>query len=231
MPLEIPKGLEGVAVADTTIGDVRGLEGFYHYRQYNAVDLAEHRTIEDVWHLLFEGELPTDAQRAAFIEQVAPLRGIPDDAKELLPKIATAGQKFIPLDALRSAYSMIASSLDFKPWLDISYEELKEQALRTCAVVPTLIMALYRLREGKDPIDPHPDLPYAANYLYMLSGEIPEPEHASAVEHYLISTIDHGFNASTFTATRHHFDGSRPRVGGPRRDRRAERTASWRGSI
>ena len=38
---EVPKGLEGVVVADTTVGDVRGLEGFYHYRQYSAVDLAE----------------------------------------------------------------------------------------------------------------------------------------------------------------------------------------------
>src|SRR5207245_250407 len=48
--------------------------------------------------------------------------------------------------------------------------------------------------------DPHPDLPYAANYLYMMLGEIPKPEYARAVEQYLISTIDHGFNASTFTA-------------------------------
>ena len=38
---DIPKGLEGVVVADTTVGDVRGLEGFYHYRQYSAVDLAK----------------------------------------------------------------------------------------------------------------------------------------------------------------------------------------------
>ena len=46
---EVPKGLEGVVVADTTVGDVRGLEGFYHYRQYSAVDLAKSRPIEDVW--------------------------------------------------------------------------------------------------------------------------------------------------------------------------------------
>ena len=59
---EIPRGLEGVVVAETDIGDVRGLEGFYHYRQYNAVDLAEQRSIEDVWHLMFEGALPTIAR-------------------------------------------------------------------------------------------------------------------------------------------------------------------------
>ncbi|MDQ3756944.1 MAG: citrate synthase/methylcitrate synthase, partial [Actinomycetota bacterium] len=60
--------------------------------------------------------------------------------------------------------------------------------------------ALYRLRQGEEPIEPRPDLGYAANYLYMLRGEVPEPEQARAVEQYLISTIDHGFNASTFTA-------------------------------
>jgi citrate synthase len=61
-------------------------------------------------------------------------------------------------------------------------------------------MSLYRLNKGQEPIDPNPDLPYSANYLYMLTGEEPDPEAARAVEQYQISTIDHGFNASTFTA-------------------------------
>jgi citrate synthase len=67
-------------------------------------------------------------------------------------------------------------------------------------VVPTIIAALHRAQQGEDPVAPHPELPYAANYLYMLRGEIPEPAHARAIEQYLISTVDHGFNASTFTA-------------------------------
>ena len=61
---EVPKGLEGVVVADTTVGDVRGLEGFYHYRQYSAVDLAKTRPLEDVWYLMFNGPAPDDARRA-----------------------------------------------------------------------------------------------------------------------------------------------------------------------
>src|SRR5690606_28125506 len=52
--IEAPPGLEGVIVAETRVGDVRGLEGFYHYREYSAVELAEKRTLEDVWFLLFE---------------------------------------------------------------------------------------------------------------------------------------------------------------------------------
>jgi citrate synthase len=69
-----------------------------------------------------------------------------------------------------------------------------------CALVPTLLCALYRLQHGRAPIEPHPELDYAANYLYMMQGEVPEAEHARGVEQYMISTIDHGFNASTFTA-------------------------------
>ena len=72
--------------------------------------------------------------------------------------------------------------------------------MSTCAVTPTLICALWRLRQGLEPIAPHAELGYAANYLYMMQGHEPTAEHAAAVEKYLISTIDHGFNASTFTA-------------------------------
>ena len=61
-----PRGLKGVIVADTALGDVRGLEGFYHYRQYSAPELAATRTFEDVWYLLFEGELPSLARRDAY---------------------------------------------------------------------------------------------------------------------------------------------------------------------
>ena len=105
-----------------------------------------------------------------------------------------------PLDALRTALSAVAQALGFGPSLDVGRTELRANAVQVCAVVPTLAMALYRLRRGLEPVEPHPGLGYAANYLYMLDGEVPPPDEARAVEQYLISTIDHGFNASTFTA-------------------------------
>ena len=75
-------GLEGVIVADTTVGDVRGLEGFYHYREYSAVELADKRRLEDVWFLLFEGHLPSAAERESFLDEVA---GVPRLARARLP--------------------------------------------------------------------------------------------------------------------------------------------------
>jgi citrate synthase len=197
---EIPRGLEGVVVAETEIGDVRGLEGFYHYRQYNAVELAETRTLEDVWYLLFNGALPSLAERARFIEEIEPLRAIPDDVKAVLPDIARVADQAPPLDLLRTTVSLMGAALGFRPSLDLTGAELHEQGMRVCAVVPTLLCALYRLQHGQEVIDPNPELEYAANYLFMMSGTEPTAEHARAVEQYLISTIDHGFNASTFTA-------------------------------
>src|SRR3954453_21552108 len=164
--MEAPKGLEGVVVAETEIGDVRGQEGFYHYRQYNATELAEKRSLEDVWYLLYYGKLPTKQEREKFIAEKRQYREIPAKVKALLPGIADAGNHFIPLDALRTAVSLVAYAQDFKPSLDIDHAALRANAMQICAVIPTLIMALYRLNQGKEPIDPHPDLGYAANYLY-----------------------------------------------------------------
>lgn len=73
--VEAPRGLAGVVVTETELGDVRGREGFYHYRQYSAVELAGSRSFEDVWHLMFRGALPVDtAERAAFAAETAPLQ-------------------------------------------------------------------------------------------------------------------------------------------------------------
>ena len=87
-----PRGLKGVIVADTALGDVRGLEGFYHYRQYSAPELAATRTFEDVWYLLFEGELPV-ARRARRVHRAASRRRahLPAALLDLLPAIAGAG--------------------------------------------------------------------------------------------------------------------------------------------
>jgi citrate synthase len=197
-PAGVPRGLKGVAVADTEVGDVRGTEGFYHYRQYSAIDLAVQRPLEDVWRLLIDGALPADrAERAAFNAEVAPLRNIPPATAGALPAIAEAGE---PLDGLRTALSMAAAERGLRPNLDLSPSERRADALFLCAVTPALLCALHRLRAGSDPIAPREDLGYAANYLWMMTGALPDAAHARAVEQYLISTIDHGFNASTFTA-------------------------------
>ncbi|MFJ2830237.1 citrate synthase/methylcitrate synthase [Streptomyces sp. NPDC087263] len=199
-PVDVPRGLAGVVVTDTELGDVRGLEGFYHYRQYSAVELARSRGFEDVWHLMVHGELPDAGQRAAFAGRTAELRRLPDDVRAALPAIAEATGHSGPLAGLRTALSLLGASLEFRPLYDIDAGLRRADALAACAAVPTLLTALYRLGQGLEPVEPREDLAYAANYLYMLTGSEPDVACARAIEQYLISTIDHGFNASTFTA-------------------------------
>jgi citrate synthase len=198
--VDVPRGLAGVVVTDTELGDVRGQEGFYHYRQYSAVELAQTRGFEDVWHLMIDGELPDAARRAAFAAEVGPLRRLPDDVRVALPAIAAASAHSGPLSGLRTALSLLGAAKGFCPVYDLDEGRRRADALAASAAVPTLLAALYRLGQGLDPIEPRDDLPYAANYLYMLTGTEPDPWAARAIEQYLISTIDHGFNASTFTA-------------------------------
>jgi len=197
--IEVPRGLAGVVVTDTDLGDVRGQDGFYHYRQYSAIDLAERRTFEDVWYLMIHGALPDAAARAAFTREAAALRTVPDEVRAVLPAIARASGTSGPLAGLRTALSLLGAHAGFRPVYDLDGDARRADTLIACAAVPTLLTALHRLASGDEPVEPRDDLPHAANYLYMLTGSEPEPKHARAVEQYLISTIDHGFNASTFT--------------------------------
>jgi citrate synthase len=196
---DAPAGLEGVVVAHTQIGDVRGLEGFYHYRQYDAIELNRRRTLEDVWHLFFRGHLPDAAERASFAREIEEHRVLPADLVPFLRTLATT-EPFDPLAAVRTAISFIAQRSGFRPWLDISAEQLYDNAMLVCAQTPVLLAALQRLHQGLGPVAPDPGLSAAANYLYMLTGERPDEQHVWALERYLVSTIDHGFNSSTFTA-------------------------------
>ncbi len=199
-PIRVPAGLKGVIVTDTEIGDVRGREGFYHYRQYSAIDLARERTLEEVWFLLFEGHLPEPAELVHFKAEIAPFQALPESVKPLLKGIAQAGDPWSPLDALRTSLSLVCAARSMRPCFDSTVEERRRDALWICAQVPTLVAALWRLRNGEEPLEPNASQSYASNYLRMVTGTEPAPEHARAIEQYLISTIDHGFNASTFTA-------------------------------
>ncbi|MGY4980958.1 citrate synthase [Streptomyces sp. 900105755] len=198
--VEVPRGLAGVVVTDTEVGDVRGSEGFYHYRQYSAVELARTRGFEDVWHLLVHGRLPDPERAAAFAAETAALRRLPAEVRTALPAVAAGSRTSGPLAGLRTALSLLGAAKGFRPVYDVDADRRRADTVAACAAVPTLLTALYRLGRGLDPVEPREDLSYAANYLYMLTGAEPDPRRARAVEQYLISTIDHGFNASTFTA-------------------------------
>ena len=198
-PTLAPRGLEGVAVAETRIGDVRGEEGFYHYRGYDATELARHCSFEQVWHLLLIGELPTSRELRWLQDQAVAGRALPGGVSTALDEIARL-PGYTPLGALRTAVSLSAAALNLQPTLDLTPDQVRADALRMVALTPVLLMRLHRVHQGLAPIDPDPGLGYAAAYLQMLTGERPDTAAARALEQYMILTMDHGFNSSTFTA-------------------------------
>jgi len=194
--IDVPPGLEGVVVADTTISDVLGEQGYFHYRGYPAPALARSQPLEAVWYLLQRGRLPSAAERQAFAAEVAALRWLDPTLLAALPAIALQGS---PMSALRTALSLAGQGS--RAWLDLTPDERASDALRLTAVMPSLAAAIWRLRRQQTPVSSDPGLGVAADYLRMITGAAPTAVAAAALERYLVLTIDHGFSASTF-ATR-----------------------------
>jgi citrate synthase len=195
--IDVPAGLNGVAVADTAIGTVHGDEGFYHYREHDATELARTLGFEDAWFLLDQGHVPTPSERETFRARIAAMRRVPAELAELVR--ATAHLGGAPLARLRTVVSAAAGPLGLVPMLDVGPDERRDQALQLAAMVPAVLAHLHRAASGEAPVEPDPSLGHAAAYLYEVTGERPDPARARALEQYLVLTIDHGFNPSTFT--------------------------------
>lgn len=196
--ITVPAGLNGVAVTDTALGDVRGDEGFYHYRQYSATELARTHTVEDVWHLLFVGHLPSDDEATAWRARIADARVVPAPITDMLPSLVEMGGE--PITVLRTAMSLYGAHLNLPHTWECPRDAQTDAAIRLAAAVPTLLAAIWRISRDQKPVAPRADLDHAADYLHMLTGDEPTAQNAAAIRAYLVSTIDHGFNASTFTA-------------------------------
>jgi citrate synthase len=196
--IDVPAGLNGVAAADTAIGTVHGDEGFYHYREHDATELARTVALEDVWHLLDTGALPSSQEAMAFRAEIAGRRQVPVSLRPLIDVVATSTGS-APLARLRTVLSAAAPALGLAPLLDLTAEARRDQALTLAAVVPTVLGALHRVADGVAPVPPDPSDGHAAAYLHAVTGARPAERHVRALEQYLILTIDHGFNASTFT--------------------------------
>jgi citrate synthase len=143
----------------------------------------------------------TVQERDDFAAEVRPMRALPAPVLDALAAVAAAsGAGAGALDGLRSALSLLGATDGMRPVWDLEPPERRRDLLRLAAATPSLVAALWRLGRGLDPVPPDPSLGHAANYLWMLQGARPDPAAARALEQYLVLTVDHGFNASTFTA-------------------------------
>jgi citrate synthase len=179
-------GLEGVVAAETRLSGVDGEAGELILAGFPVEELAGHASFEETVYLLWHGSLPDAGQLAAFREELAGRRTLPPATMELLRTVAAEG---LPaMDALRMAAGTVMPGAS------------DEEATALVARMPTIVAAYGRMLEGEEPVEPDPELGHAANFLYMLTGEVPGEEFARALETYLNTASDHGMNASTFAA-------------------------------
>ena len=177
-------GLEGVVAATTQLSHVDGERGELVIGGYQLEHLAEYATFEETTWLLWRGELPSVSELEEFRRTLAGLRTIPDSTLSLLRECAQ--RRIEDMDALRIAAGTLSLAGGDEAGI--------------MARVPTIVASYWRLRRDQDPIPPRAELDHAANFLFMLSGDIPDPERVRGLETYLNTVIDHGLNASTFTA-------------------------------
>ncbi|MDS0283560.1 citrate/2-methylcitrate synthase [Haloarcula onubensis] len=183
-------GLEAITVAETELSDVDGDAGELVVRGYPIAELAANATYEEAVSLLLTGRLPPADELRAFRSSLADARALPDGVGPVLR--AAAAEDADPMDALRMGLAAASLGLgDAAP---------RAVARRVVAVVPTIVAAHWRYREGESPVAPDPDLGHAANYRYVVTGEEPTAAQRRALETFLTTMVDHGLNPSTFTA-------------------------------
>jgi len=130
-------GLEGVVAGTSAISSIDGLAGKLTYRGIDIFKLASDATFEEVAHLLWHDELPTQSQLDGLLNELSAAYTLPPpviDALRLVPRSTP------PMDALRSGVSMLGA---FDPDLgDNSLEANARKSVRLLAQVSAVVATL-----------------------------------------------------------------------------------------
>lgn len=188
--MDVQRGLKGVIAAETSIAEVDGSNGRLVYRGYEIRDIATTYSYEEIAHLLWFSELPSKGQLESFKSNLASYRNLSPTMEKVLPALPE------DMDMMSVVRTVISSAGD----QSMTRKPTVEDAMKLTAVIPTIIAYRKRILEGKDVIAPCMKYSHVENYLYMLNGRPASPEHIRALETYMILTMEHGMNASTFSA-------------------------------
>ena len=187
----VQKGLKGIVAAETLISHIDGENGRLFYRGYEIREITKIFSFEETAYLLWFGYLPDAEQLSALIEHLKDNRELPEYVKRIIDQLPLGMDL---MSVIRTAISAVGGNIDY------GWKPSVSQAIGLTALVPTIIAYRKSFLEGKMFIPPRSDLNFVENYLYMLSGNIPLTAHVEALETYMILTLEHGMNASTFSA-------------------------------
>jgi citrate synthase len=156
------------------------------YRGYPVQELCRQRSFEEVAYLLWHGELPGP-------DQISAQNRAERAQRPLDPAIADAiaDQPFTadPLDTVGAAVMLLGGNDQAGD--DVTSVAIRAIALRLFAVLPSVIAAGHRRRHGLGAVAPRDHLGYAANFLCMTFGKVPEPQVVAAFETSLILFARH----------------------------------------
>ncbi|HMR63560.1 MAG TPA: citrate/2-methylcitrate synthase, partial [Anaerolineae bacterium] len=180
----IKPGLAGVIAAQTRLSHVEGDVGRLTIAGFPLEELADKATFEETVYLLWRDSLPNAQALTDFKQELQSYRTLPAATLELLRQAAQAQVSVI--DALR----MAASSLSLMaPDHNPAGDPVRDARL-VVAAFPPIVAAYWRLRHNEELIAPRADLDHAANFLFMLTGEVPSPEYVRGLETYLNTVVD-----------------------------------------
>ncbi|UCD90551.1 MAG: citrate (Si)-synthase [Desulfobacterales bacterium] len=188
-------GLRGFKVASTKISDVDGNAGKLVYRGYLIKELAGKISFEEAAYLILYEKLPSQDELDRFNALLVAERQVPP---ELIASLESRPKDALPMDILQAGTAMLANhDPDAK---ELSLEAVNRMAIKLIAKFPIIVAAWERIRNNKKPVEPDPDLGHSANFLYMLSGTVPDDELAGFFDVCMVLHAEHSFNASTFAA-------------------------------
>src|SRR5262249_13370523 len=149
---------------------------------------------EEVCYLLWHGELPRPGELDRFTVELIAARAIPD---ELVRAFALMPKDTDPMRVLQAAVAMLG--MHDPDATDNSRAANRRKAARLTSQMASAVCAHHRIRSGQQPVEPSKELPHAANFLYMLTGQKPTDVTARAFDACLTLYAEHELNASTFT--------------------------------
>jgi citrate synthase len=193
---QVSKGLAGVVADTTAISTVDGERGELRYRGYAIEELVARASVLEVVGLVLDGELPDPAGTAALARALED-RALPAAAAEVLARLPRDTH---PMTALQVTLPLLDDAASkARPRLRARAAQ-REVLLGLAAKLPTVVAAWLRLRAGAAPLAPDPSLPFHADFLRMLTGAQPDPRAVRVLDATQVLQMEHGFNASTFTA-------------------------------
>ena len=188
-------GLEGIPVTQSSISHVDGKTGILEYRGIKIEDIAHNSSFLETAYLLIWGGLPTQQQLQEFEHEVQYHRRLKYRIRDMMKCFPESGH---PMDALQACAAALGLFHSRRELEDPAY--VQDAVVRLLAKIPTMVAAFKMMRKGNDPVQPRDDLGYAANFLYMLNEQEPDPLAARIFDVCLILHAEHTINASTFSA-------------------------------